>query len=92
MSDLDVKGKTISGVLWKFAERMGAQLVSLIVSIVLARMLTPNDYSVVGVVTIFFTFANVLISGGLNTALIQKKDCEAEDYSTAKIILKAIIL
>lgn len=86
MSDLDVKGKTISGVLWKFAERMGAQLVSLIVSIVLARMLTPNDYSVVGVVTIFFTFANVLISGGLNTALIQKKDCEAEDYSTVLYI------
>lgn len=63
-------------------ERVIAQVVSLAVSIILARLLTPDDYSVVGVVTIFFNFANVIISGGLNTALIQKKDADKEDYST----------
>lgn len=82
MSELDIKGKTIAGIFWKFAERIGAQMVSLIVSIVLARILKPTDYSVVSVVTIFFNFANVLISGGLNTALVQKKEPDADDYSS----------
>lgn len=78
----DIKQKTITSTIWKFLERFMAQAISLIVSILLARLLDPSDYSVVGIVTIFFTFANVLISGGLNTALIQKKDADNEDYST----------
>lgn len=82
MNDYDIKKGTITGVFWKYMERLGAQFVSLAVSIVLARILNPTDYSVVSVVTIFFTFANILISGGLNTALIQKKETDAEDYST----------
>lgn len=82
MTETDVKAKTISGIIWKLAERIGAQFVSLFVSIVLARILLPTDYSVVSIVAIFFAFANVLISGGLNTALIQKKNSDSEDYST----------
>ncbi len=78
----NIEKKAFSGVVWKFAERILAQLVSLVISIVLARMLTPQDYSVVGVVVIFFNFANILISGGLNTALMQKKNADTEDYST----------
>ena len=77
-----LKNKTISSVLWKGLERTSAQLVSAIVSIVLARILYPDDYSVVSVVTIFFSFCNIFISGGLNTALIQKKDSDDLDYST----------
>ena len=72
----------ISGVIWKFGERVGAQLVALVVQIILARLLSPDDYAVVGIITIFFSFCNVLITGGLNTALIQKKDADIEDYST----------
>lgn len=78
----NLKKKTFSGMIWKFMERICAQFVSLIVSIVLARILIPDDYSVVSIVTIFFTFCNVFISGGLNTALIQKQDVDIEDYST----------
>lgn len=88
----DLKIKTASGILWKLFERIGAQLVSLIVSIIIARILTPSDYSVVSLVTIFFTFANVLISGGLNTALIQKKDADMEDYSSVLIVSVAFSL
>ncbi len=77
----DLKKSTFSGVIWKFTERMSASLITLVVSIILARMLTPEDYSIVGIVTIFFTIANVIISGGLNTALIQKKDSDIYDYS-----------
>ena len=82
----NLKRKTIASAFWKFAERMIAQMVSLIVSIILARLLTPDDYSVVGIVAIFFAFANVLISGGFNTALIQKKDADKEDYSSVLVI------
>ena len=82
MNSDNLKKKAFSGMIWKFLERICAQIVSLIVSIILARILMPNDYSVVSIVTIFFAFCNVFISGGLNTALIQKKDADAEDYST----------
>lgn len=82
MNSDNLKKKAFSGMIWKFLERICAQMVSLIVSIILARILMPNDYSVVSIVTIFFAFCNVFISGGLNTALIQKKDADAEDYST----------
>ena len=77
-----LKKKAFGGFIWTFGERIGAQLVSLVVSIILARLLLPSDYAIVGVVTIFFNFANVIVAGGLNTALIQKKDSTAEDYST----------
>ena len=85
MDEIDsskLKNKTLSGVLWKGLERVAAQLVSAIVSIVLARILIPDDYSVVSVVTIFFSFCNIFISGGLNTSLIQKKNADSLDYST----------
>ena len=80
-SKKDLKTRAFKGLFWKFSERALVQLVSLAVSIVLARLLTPDDYSIVGIVSIFFAFANVLISGGFNSALIQKKDATAEDYS-----------
>ena len=85
-----MKRKAISGVLWKFSERIIAQLVSLAVSIILARILLPEDFSVVSLVTIFFSFSNILISGGLNTALIQKKDADIIDYSSVFFVTMLI--
>ncbi len=73
---------TFSGMIWTFAERIGAQLVSTVVAIILARLLTADDYSVVSIITIFFTFANVFISSGFNSALIQKKNSDIKDFST----------
>jgi len=90
----NIKTKAFSGIIWKLMERVGAQLVSLIVSVVLARILLPEDYSVVSIVSIFFVFCNVFISGGLNTALVQKKDSDIIDYSTVLFVslLMALIL
>ena len=81
---------TLSGMIWKFAERIGAQLVSTVVAIVLARLLTPDDYAIIGIVTIFFTFANVFISSGFNTALIQKREADIKDYSTVLYVSIAV--
>lgn len=63
-------------------ERVCAKLVTAVVSIVLARVLFPDDYSVISIVTIFFTFCDVFITGGLNSALIQKKNADTLDFST----------
>lgn len=70
----------LGNFVWKFAERISAQLVSLIVSVVLARLLGPDDYGIVAIVMIFITFANVFVSDGFGKALIQKKDPTALDY------------
>lgn len=74
--------KAFDGVFWKFSERVLAHLVSIVVAVILARILTPEDYAVVSVVTIFFNFCDLFISSGLNAALIQKKDSDVIDYST----------
>lgn len=73
---------TLKNLGWKFMERMSAQLVQLVVSIVLARVLSPSDYGAVAMVTIFVTIANVLIEGGFSSALIQKKNADDIDFST----------
>lgn len=89
-----VKRKAFAGVIWKLMERFIAQGVSLVVSIIIARILSPTEFSVVGIVTVFFNFANIIITSGLNTALIQKKDSDTVDYSTVlytSLLLSLII-
>lgn len=73
---------TFKNLGWKFMERVSAQLVQLVVSIVLARILSPSDYGAVAMVTIFIILANVLIEGGFSSALIQKRDADDIDFST----------
>ena len=73
---------TLTNLSWKFAERIASQLVSFVVSIILARILTPSDYGSVAMVMIFVTLANVLVEGGFSSALIQKKDADKLDFST----------
>lgn len=74
--------KTISNFLWRFAERSGAQLVTFIVSIVLARILSPEDYGTIALVTVFITILQVFVDSGLGTALIQKKNADDLDFSS----------
>lgn len=82
MQDNNLTNKTISGMIWKFAERIGSQLVTTIVSIILARILMPEDYGLISLITIFITLCDVFISSGFGNALIQKKDADEEDFSS----------
>lgn len=82
MEKSSIKNKIFSGMFWKFGERILAQLVSFVISIVLARMLLPNEYGIVSIVLIFITIADVFVSSGFSSALIQKKDATDEDFST----------
>ena len=72
----------ISNFIWRFAERSGAQLVTFVVSIVLARLLMPEDYGTIALVTVFTTIMQVFVDSGLGTALIQKKDADDLDFSS----------
>lgn len=72
----------VKSLFWRFAERCGAQLVSFIVSIVLARLLAPEDYGTIALVTVFTTILQVFVDSGLGTALIQKKDADDLDFSS----------
>ena len=81
--DLDeIKSKTIKGFFWRFAERISAQLVTFCVSVVLARILMPSDYGVIAIVNIFILIADTLVTSGLGTSLIQKKEADQLDFST----------
>lgn len=78
----NTRSKVFSGLLWRFAERIGAQSVSLIVSIILARILAPEAYGTIALVTVFTTILNVFVDSGLGNALIQKKDADDLDFSS----------
>lgn len=85
----------ISGLIWKFLERGGVQGIQFIIQIVLARLLTPADYGVIGLITVFIAIANVFVQSGLGSALIQKKDTTEEDYSSVfylNIIISLIMI
>ena len=74
--------KVFSNLIWRFLERCGAQLVSFVVSIVLARILMPEEYGTIALVTVFITLSQVFVDSGLGNALIQKKDADDIDFST----------
>ena len=86
--------EVISGLFWKFAERIGAQGVSLIVSIILARLIAPEEYGIIALTTIFIAISNVFVESGLGTALIQKKDADDLDFSSVfycNIVISIIV-
>ena len=82
MTSNSLKSKTISGLLWKFAERTGAQAITFILSIILARLLSPSDYGAIAILLVFISIADVFVNAGFGSALIQKKDADNLDFSS----------
>lgn len=78
----DIKQKTLSGLFWRFGERIFAQLVSFVVSVILARILMPEEYGIIAIVSMFINIANVFVTSGLGVSLIQKKEADDLDFST----------
>lgn len=77
------KENTIAGSLaWKFSERVLSQGVSFVISLVLARLLSPDDYGIIALVLVFINLASVFINSGFSTSLVQKKDADEVDFST----------
>ena len=82
MQQESLKKKTVKGVMWSAMERFSTQGVQFVVMIVMARLLTPHDYGIVGLLTIFLAIAQALIDSGFSQALIRKQDRTDVDNNT----------
>lgn len=82
MAEVSVKKQAITGAIWKFAERFSAQVVSFVVSVILARLLMPDDYGLIALVFVFTTLCDKLLIAGFATSLIQKKNADDTDFSS----------
>ena len=78
-----VRKELAHGVVWNFIEKILMEGAQFVIGIILARLLMPEDFGLIGMLAIFVAVSNVLIDGGLARALIQKKDSQEIDYSTA---------
>ena len=77
-----LKEKTVKGFFWNFLETGSSQLISLISTMILARLLVPADFGLIGMTSIFVALGQVLVDSGFSQALIRKQDCNNTDYST----------
>jgi O-antigen/teichoic acid export membrane protein len=78
----DLKQKTVNGLLWSFIDNFSTQGITFIVGIILARILTPKEFGLIGMITIFIAISTSFINSGFSQALIRKIDCTETDYST----------
>lgn len=78
-----VRTQIINGVKWNFVEKVLTHGASFVIGVILARLLSPSDYGLIGMLAIFISVSNIFIEGGFAKALIQKKECKDIDYSTA---------
>lgn len=85
-----IKTKAASGMVWAIGERLLTQGTLFLVSIVLARLLTPNEYGILAILLVFTNLADVLVTNGMGEALVQKQNVEDIDYST--VFLSAMTL
>jgi O-antigen/teichoic acid export membrane protein len=77
-----LKTKAINAGFWSFLDSAGNQIVFFVSNIIIARILIPSDFGLIGMIAIFMEFSRAFIDSGFTTALVQKKDATNEDYST----------
>jgi len=82
---MNLRKKTISGLLWTFGQQFGAQLVGFAVSLVLARILIPEEFGLIGMITVFMAIGQTLIDAGFSQSLIRSEGASRVDYSTVFI-------
>lgn len=78
----NLKSKTVSGMMWSAVGKVGTLTINFISNLVLARLLMPEDFGCIAMLSIFLAVSNIFIHGGLGAALIQKKEADDADYST----------
>lgn len=77
-----LRNKTLTGLAWTFMERTGTRVVSFVISIILARILMPEDYGVIAIVLVFVNICDVFVHGGMGMALVQSSNTDERDYSS----------
>lgn len=79
---MSLRKQAVSGMIWTFLQQFGSQLISFAVSIVLARLILPEEFGLIGMLAIFMGIGSALFNGGLTSSLIRSQECTQEDYST----------
>lgn len=82
MSESSLRNKTIKGTFWSAADAFLGQGITFVVGIVLARLLSPEEYGMIGICLIFTTILNGIVDSGFSNAIIRKKEATKEDYNT----------
>lgn len=82
MGPKNLKLQTIRGIIWKAVDSFAVQGIQLIIGIVLARILMPSDYGLLGMLAIFLALSQTFVDSGMGSGLIQRKDCSSQDFST----------
>ncbi|WP_147614771.1 lipopolysaccharide biosynthesis protein [Treponema pectinovorum] len=82
----DLKQKAVKGFFWSGVEKIGKQVIQFVLGIMIARVLTPADYGIMGLLGIFMAISGLILDSGIGSALIQKKDRTDTDFSTAFIL------
>jgi len=85
MSEQSLKSKTVKGASWSFIDSIAGQGITFLVGLVLARLLTPEEYGLIGIITIFIAVFNSIVDSGFSNALIRKNDAKDIDYNTVFI-------
>ena len=85
MAEESLKNKTVKGASWSFIDSIAGQGITFLVGLVLARLLTPEEYGLIGIITIFVAVFNSIVDSGFSNALIRKKDAKDIDYNTVFI-------
>ena len=94
MAAASLRKKAVGGITWNVAERIAVSLGKFVIGVILARILTPSDFGLIGMITIFFAIAEALINGGLGQAYVQKNDVNNTDANTiffTNLIISIII-
>ena len=79
---MSLKQKAVSGILWSSVDNIARTSITFFVGIILARILSPKEFGLIGMITIFIAISDSFINSGFNQALIRKKECTQVDYST----------
>lgn len=79
---MSIRDKTISGLKWSFTDNMVNQIIHFLIGLVLARLLSPTEYGIIGMAMVFIALSETFVNSGLGAALIRKQDCTEADYNT----------
>ena len=85
-----IKNRAVKGVGWSFADNILNQGITFLVGLVLARLLTPEEYGLIGIITIFIAVFNSIVDSGFSNALIRKNDAKDIDFNTVFITNMAL--
>lgn len=82
MKEKSLKHKAIHGVAWSFLDNIASSGITFLVGLILARLLTPDEYGIMAMITIFIAVSNSIVDSGFSNALIRKTEIKPIDYNT----------